>query len=281
MPQPTKPQLAIYAAFAIAVLLIGARFLRSHDDASGGGGTTSGLVAGESGGDGSDGAGGSGRAGGLDAGGSGEAGASGADASGSLDGGAGADGGSTGSDAGTSGFGEGAGESAAVAGEDGAGGAAEIVVDVKGAVRHAGVYRLAPGSRALDAVRRAGGMTHAADRLGVNLAAPVTDGGEVVVPRRGAPGMSATRGTVAPPSSSAAGAGESDAAAAPDVPLSIDINTASEQELEQLDGVGPATAAKILEYRQLHGGFKSIDELDEVSGIGEAKLAAIRAQLGR
>ncbi len=65
------------------------------------------------------------------------------------------------------------------------------------------------------------------------------------------------------------------------MPLAIDINAASATELEQLDGVGPATAAKIVAYREQNGPFTSVDELDAVSGIGEAKLAAIRAQLGR
>jgi competence protein ComEA len=271
VPQPTKPQLAIYAAFAIAVLLIGARFLRGTD--GGGGGAGSGLAV-----SGSAGFGGSDKA---------AEGSSSAD--GSLGAGTGASSSGAGSlssaagalDAGGDGLGEGAGEEAAVAGAGG-----EIVVDVKGAVRRAGVYRLPPGARALDAVRKAGGMTRRADRLGVNLAAPVTDGGEVVVPRRGASGTSAALGASSAGAGATAGAssgaaGPDGASGAPGTPLSIDINTASEQELEQLDGVGPATAAKILEYRQLHGGFRSIDELDEVSGIGEAKLAAIRAQLGR
>jgi competence protein ComEA len=120
-------------------------------------------------------------------------------------------------------------------------------------------------------------MTGKADRLGVNLAARLSDGGEVVVPTRGAGGRSLAGGGVpgASGGADASGAGESDA------PLQLDLNTASAQELEQLDGVGPATAAKIVAYRDQHGGFRSIEELDEVSGIGEAKLAAIRAQLGR
>ena len=122
----------------------------------------------------------------------------------------------------------------------------------------------------LDAVHRAGGLTRRADRIGVNLAAQVVDGGEVLVPERGAGGAATAAAGAA-----AAGAGSAD------TPLAIDLNTATEAELEQLDGVGPATAAKIVAYREQHGGFASIDELDEVSGIGEAKLAAIRAQLGR
>ncbi|ADB51249.1 helix-hairpin-helix domain-containing protein [Conexibacter woesei] len=230
MPQPTKPQLAIYAAFAIAVLLIGARFLRegAEDPAAAGSSPPSGALGS-------------------------------ADGSGSApplgDGGAG---GSPGN------------------GVSGSGGT--LVVDVKGAVRRQGVYRLPAGSRVLDAVRRAGGVTGRADRLRVNLAARVVDGGEVVVPRKGETGG----GGFAASGSAGGGAGSSGAAGSSGTaPLALDINTATAQELEQLDGVGPATAAKIVAYREQNGGFRSIDELDEVSGIGEAKMAAIRAQLGQ
>ncbi len=221
---PSRPQLAIYAALAVAVLLIGARFLREGGEGGSAGpaGGTSTLATSAPDG--------------LDAGG----------AAASEPGGAGQPGDAT--------------------------GGARLVVDVKGAVRRPGVYRLAAGARAYDAVRRAGGLTHRADRVGVNLAARVVDGGEVVVPARGA----AATGAGAAAAPSAAG-GEASA----DEPLSLDLNTASEQELEQLDGVGPAIAANILAYRDEHGGFASVDELDEVSGIGEAKLAAIRTQLGQ
>ncbi len=156
-----------------------------------------------------------------------------------------------------------------------------VVVDVKGSVRRPGVYRLSVGARALDAVRRAGGMTGRADRLGVNLAARVTDGGEVVVPARGGRGGGGAAAVAAGGGGSAGGAGGAGGAgaAAPGQPLSLDLNSATAQELEQLDGVGPATAAKIVAYREQHGGIGSVDELDEVSGIGERRLAAIRAQL--
>jgi len=215
---PTRPQLAIYAALAIAVLLIGSRSLRSGEGTGSGAASTPPAF---------------------------ETATSPASAPDGLD---------TGSQA-----------TAMVA-------ATPLVVDVKGAVRRPGVYRLDAGARAYDAVRRAGGLTRRADRVGVNLAARVVDGGEVVVPERG--GVAVTSGPTT-------GATTSDDETGADVPLSIDLNTATEQELEQLDGVGPATAANIVAYRQEHGGFASIDELDEVSGIGEAKLAAIRAQLGQ
>jgi competence protein ComEA len=136
----------------------------------------------------------------------------------------------------------------------------------------------------MDAVRRAGGVTRQADRLGVNLAARVTDGGEVVVPRRAAGGAAASVGAGGSAVAGAATGGGTAAGASGSAeaerPLAIDINTASVQELELLDGVGPATAANIVAYRDANGGFSSIDELDEVSGIGEARLAAIRTQLG-
>lgn len=254
MPQPTKPQLAIYAALAIAVLLIGARFLRTSEGAGAG-------AAGAGGGVGAaaplaDGGGlgapdGASSGGGSDAGGSGGV-------------------GGTGADAGTD-----------------AAGTGGVVVDVKGAVRRPGVYRLQGDARALDAVRRAGGLSARADRRGVNLAARVVDGGEVVVPRRGeqTPASAGSVGGVvlgAGATSTAADDGATGAGAAvAGQPLQIDLNTATAQELELLDGVGPATAAKIVAYREQNGGIGSVDELDEVSGIGEAKLAAIRAQLGR
>ncbi len=223
---PSKPQLAIYAALAIAVLLIGARFLRHGGGEPQGGGaapafattTTSSAGAPD----------------GLAAGGGGSA---------------------TGSTSGA------------------LGAAVQLVVDVKGAVRRPGVYRLPAGARTYDAVRRAGGLTGRADRIGVNLAARLADGGEVVVPARGQSGSGAAASTTTDSSGGDGGAQGG--------PLSLDLDSATEQQLEQLDGVGPALAAKIVAYREQHGGISSVDDLDNVSGIGPAKLAAIRAQLGR
>jgi competence protein ComEA len=243
---PSKPQLAIYVALAIAVLLIGARFLRH----GGGGAADAGALPAFAATVPAAGAGGVAAAGGA-AGADGALGAAGAAAA------AGATGG--------------AGDASGLAGDAGP----RLVVDVKGAVRRPGVYRLPAGARAYDAVRRAGGLTHRADRIGVNLAARVVDGGEVVVPARGSGG--AVRSAADAPAPGGAGSG----GAAGGAPLSLDLNTATEQELEQLDGVGPATAAKIVAYREQHGGIGSVEELDNVSGIGPAKLAAIRAQLGR
>jgi competence protein ComEA len=130
------------------------------------------------------------------------------------------------------------------------------------------VYRLPAGARVDDAVRRAGGVTAHADLDPVNLAAPVTDGQQVVVPRRGRAVAASVGGT--PTSADAA-------ATTPAAPL--DLNTATEAQLETLDGVGPATAQKIIVYRQAHGAFKSVAELLDVSGIGPKKLAAMRASV--
>jgi competence protein ComEA len=138
-----------------------------------------------------------------------------------------------------------------------------VVVDVVGAVRRPGLYRLEQGSRIADAVARAGGATHKADLAMVNLAAPVADGEQVVVPKRAAPGAVA---------SAAGGVG-----ATPGVPAGpVHLNTATLEQLDSLPGVGPVTAQKILGYRQEHGAFGSVDELDAVPGIGPARMDTLR-----
>jgi competence protein ComEA len=141
------------------------------------------------------------------------------------------------------------------------------VVDVSGAVRRPGIYRLEAGARVDDAVQRAGGATPRADLTGVNLAAKVEDERQYVVPERGAAGGAADV--------AASGGGAGDAAGGtPAQPLNL--NTATAEQLDQLDGVGPETARKILAYRQQKGGFRSVEELDRVPGIGPARLAALR-----
>jgi competence protein ComEA len=131
-----------------------------------------------------------------------------------------------------------------------------VVVDVVGAVRRPGLYRLAQGSRIADALTRAGGATGKADLAQVNLAAPLADGEQVVVPRRGAGGAAA-----------GAGSGSASGPAAP-----VQLSTATLEQLDSLPGVGPVTAQKILDYRQKHGAFQSVDELDAVPGIGPKRL---------
>ena len=136
-----------------------------------------------------------------------------------------------------------------------------VVVDVVGAVRRPGLYRLPQGSRIADAVTRAGGATPKADLAQVNLAAPLADGEQVVVPKRGA---------VAGPASSGGGA----TPGAPSAP--VQLSTATLEQLDTLPGVGPVTAQKILDYREKHGAFSSVDALDAVPGIGPKRLEQLR-----
>lgn len=134
-----------------------------------------------------------------------------------------------------------------------------LVVDVAGAVRRPGLYRLRSGSRIDDAIAAAGGVTAKAQLDAVNLAAPLADGEQVVVPGRGAGGVAAS-----PPA----------AGSSPSAPL--DLNTATLEQLEGLPGIGPVTAQKIIDYRQEHGAFHSVAELEGVPGIGAGRLAQLK-----
>ena len=136
--------------------------------------------------------------------------------------------------------------------------AARVVVDVVGAVRRPGLYRLEQGSRIADAVARAGGATGKADLAQVNLAAPLADGEQVVVPKRGVAGASV-------------GPGGTGTASGP-----VQLSTATLDQLDSLPGIGPVTAQKILDYRAKHGAFSSVDELDAVPGIGPSRMDQLR-----
>ncbi len=196
MPEMNRSQVIVYAALALALLLVGARAIRGE-------GATGSSFATASGG---------------------------------------------------SGGGEGSSGSFSISGSGG-----EVVVDVTGAVRDPGVYRMPAGSRVDDAVRRAGGVAAGAELEAINLAARLADGQQVVVPKR-APG-----GTSAP------------AAAGEDGPISL--GSATVAQLEEIDGIGPVTAADIIAFRDEHGGLSSIDQLDQVSGIGPATMESLRARL--
>jgi competence protein ComEA len=143
-------------------------------------------------------------------------------------------------------------------------GSPALVVDVAGAVRRPGLYRLARGSRIADALALAGGFTRRADRVAVNLAAPVADGEEIVVPARGV-------GTTGASSGGAQSPAMGTSSTAP-----LDLNTATLEQLDELPGIGPTTAQKILDYRQAHGPFRSVADLDAVPGIGRGRIEQLK-----
>jgi competence protein ComEA len=136
-----------------------------------------------------------------------------------------------------------------------------LVVHVVGEVRRPGLYRLRDGARIADAVRRAGGARRGADLAALNLAAPLVDGVQVLVPARAAEVSS-------PPAVTEGDAG------APVGPISL--SSATLDELDELPGVGPITAQKILDYRAEHGPFASVDDLDAVPGIGPTRIEQLR-----
>jgi competence protein ComEA len=137
-----------------------------------------------------------------------------------------------------------------------------LVVHVVGAVRRPGLLRLREGARVADAVARAGGVTRRADLAAVNLAAPLVDGVQILVPARAS---TAAAGVPAPASEAATGLGRKPSLAA-----------ATAEELDALPGVGPVTAQKILDYRTAHGPFRSVEDLDAVPGIGPARIEQLR-----
>lgn len=153
---------------------------------------------------------------------------------------------------------KGAGEKAAPAERRGGRRRGALWVHVAGAVRRPGIYRLPDGSRVADALRRAGGGRPAADLDRINLAAAVTDGQQVLVPRRGEMALAGGAGTAGAP---------------------ISLATATTEQLETIDGVGPVTAGKILEFRDSRGGVGSVEELDAIPGIGPATMETLRQAL--
>jgi competence protein ComEA len=144
----------------------------------------------------------------------------------------------------------------------------EVVVHAAGAVARPGVYRLASGARVADLLDAAGGPVGDADLDRLNLAAPLEDGGRVFVPVAGAEVPPVAEGAGGDPADGGDGSG------APDGP--VDLNTATLDELDTLPGVGPTTAQAIIDERARRGRFRSVEDLLDVRGIGEAKLAALR-----
>jgi competence protein ComEA len=137
-------------------------------------------------------------------------------------------------------------------------GTRDVVVHVAGDVRRPGVYRLPAGSRVTDAVRRAGGFDQGANEDAINLAARLSDGQQVVVPGPG---------TMAAASSAGGQAGP------------ISLGSATVEQLDEIEGIGPVTAQKIVEFRDQQGGLSSVNQLDEVDGIGPSTMETLRAAL--
>jgi len=152
--------------------------------------------------------------------------------------------------------------------------AADVVVYVCGAVKSPGVVRIPAGARVADALALAGGPEARAELAAVNLAAKVVDGQQIVVPERGATVAAGSSAGAAGGAASGSVVAAGGSATAPGAP--VNINTASLEELDTLDGVGPATAQKIIDYRSASGPFKVVDDIKNVSGIGDAKFAAMK-----
>jgi competence protein ComEA len=147
---------------------------------------------------------------------------------------------------------------------------ASVIVHVAGKVRHPGVVTLPGGARVIDAIKAAGGPRRGAGTGALNLARPVVDGEQILVGVRGAPAPAVP----VPPGGTGGSAPGGAPGGAPGTRL--DLNTATAEQLDQLPGVGPVLAQRIVDYRNQHGGYRSVDQLQEVTGIGERKFADIK-----
>jgi competence protein ComEA len=201
MPDFSRSQLLVYGAIAVAIVLVGVRWVRSADTAGGAGSPAVTATGPPAAGD----------------------------------------------------------ETQSFSIEDEEGG---VIVHVAGAVADPGVYRLPLGSRVTDAVERAGGAAPGAAIDAINLAAKIADGQQVVLPER-RPGVGGT-------SAGTAAAG---------VEGPISLGSATIEQLDTIEGIGPVTAQDILDYRDEHGGVASIEDLDQISGIGPATMEALRGGL--
>ncbi|MDO4254606.1 MAG: ComEA family DNA-binding protein [Kocuria sp.] len=154
-----------------------------------------------------------------------------------------------------------------------------VYVHVVGEVKRPGVVKIPGDGRVQDAVEAAGGLTPDAVVDHVNLAAPVTDGAQIVIPDAAGDQQLATQAAVAPGSSPTTGGNTATSFGSPDASGAgqglVNLNTATEAELETLPRVGPVMAQRIIEHRDRVGGFRNVEELDDVSGIGSAMLATL------
>jgi competence protein ComEA len=143
-----------------------------------------------------------------------------------------------------------------------------VVVYVSGWVRHPGVYEFQAGQRVIDAIKRAGGVRMGADVSGINLAALLTDAMQISVAKRGIPGA-ATGGSGTSVGGGGGGGGDG----------IVNLNTATLDQLDSLPGIGPTLAQRIIDYREAHGPFRTVEDLLNVSGIGDKKFADLRAKV--
>ncbi len=150
------------------------------------------------------------------------------------------------------------------------GGGRKLVVDVSGAVARPGVYRLAEGSRVIDAIRKAGGPVRGAMVAAINRAARLADGQQVVLPMKAA-SSAAADGDAGEASTQVAGGGGGTGP--------VSLGTVTSEQLQEIDGIGPVTAEKIIEFRDSKGGLGSVEDLDQVSGIGPATMESLRSAL--
>lgn len=162
---------------------------------------------------------------------------------------------------------------------------AEVVCDISGAVKHQGVYRLKNGARLEDLIEKAGGLTKDAQLKAINRSQLLKDQDKIYIPGKGdkvEAAQTANSAAASAPAASTSTSASSSAASASSGPASgdlVNLNTATASDLQKLNGIGEKKAEQIIAYRQEKGSFKSIDELKEVSGIGDKTFAAIKDQL--
>jgi competence protein ComEA len=160
---------------------------------------------------------------------------------------------------------------------------ARIYIHVAGAVRRPGLMTMSAGSRVADALERAGGPERRADLTAINLAAQLADGQQIVVPRAGAAQAGAASSGAVADGGAATGGSSSGPSGAASISggavTGIHLSTATVEQLDGVDGIGPTLAQRIIEYRDTHGGFRSLAELAQVDGIGEKRLATLRNAL--
>ncbi|WP_253283646.1 helix-hairpin-helix domain-containing protein [Ligilactobacillus saerimneri] len=156
---------------------------------------------------------------------------------------------------------------------------AALYVDIKGAVKHPGVYKIASNERVSTVIQRAGGLLEQADLQQVNLAQKLADQAVIYIPRVGEETVGECVTFIEQPTTATTPAPTSGATSTSTAEGKVNLNTASKDDLTKLTGIGPKKAEQILAYRQEHGAFKSIDEIKQVSGIGEKTFTSIKDQL--